>query len=90
MYFHYAALFPSASDPNITGFSVARISNVTHKSEFEEAIQTGFAKDLLRQELTQQREARLGHVALILVGRGSHRKEFGHSPISCSLYIHYC
>lgn len=59
-----------------------------HQSIFEEATQTGFAKALLRQELARQGEAKLGHVALVLVGRWSHRKESGHSPdISCSLYI---
>lgn len=69
-----AALLSSATDPHITGLSVFRISYVTHRSEVDKASQTGFAKSLLQQELTRQKEAKLGRVALILVGRGSHKE----------------
>lgn len=80
-------MLPSASDPDLTGLSVSRRSKVTHSSEFEEVTQTGLAKALLRQELARQREAKLGRIALILVGRWSNGKEFGHlSDSSCSLY----
>lgn len=67
-------MLSSATDPPITGLSIFMISYVTHRSEVDEASQTGFAKSLLQQELTQQKETKLGHVALILVGRGSHKE----------------
>lgn len=64
------------------------ISKVPHRSEFEEATQTGFARALLRQELTRQREAKMGHVALILVGRGSHPKSLIIHQISVSISMY--
>ncbi|KAK3551239.1 hypothetical protein QTP70_013829 [Hemibagrus guttatus] len=47
---------------------------VTYRSGFEEASQTGFAKAFLRQELVRQGEAKLAHVALLLVRREALRR----------------
>lgn len=71
-------MLPPATDSDITGLYVFR--KVTNRPECEEASQTGFAKTPLHYELARRREAKLAHIALILVGRGCQREEFGHSP----------
>lgn len=81
-------MLPSATDSDITGLFVLRNRKVAYRPEFEEASQTGFVKALLRQELVRQRETKLAHVALILVGRGCQREEFAHSTdISCHCIV---